>query len=222
MANDDQKDVSKEYYNVPPAQIAIEPAMSTGTTGSSSVTSEEPARARPPRVCDDGDDAPSKMPSYCNLPRDATGEPPMLPRRQPNMRRSPVTRRSHPPPPPPPAAASSYLPNGASAASTAAGSRCAGRTCSTSSSSKPVTSYQSYRRRVPISRSRTATLVGGSAVVSRRPSAAAASSSSCRCGGAKAASSSSNTLGSFRSGDGELKSRGQDDKSMASQFKVEE
>lgn len=183
MTNDCEQQNMKEYYNVP-----------------SSMSSEEPMR--PPRSCDDGSScgmttmdtlrtvavlapaAAAKVPSYCNLPRDKgellLQQPPMLPRRQPHMRRSPVARRSHLPPPPPPQAADSaqppqvFLPGGGGGT---ARHSCSYSTTSTASPTlRSASAYQNYRRRVPINRSRTMKTSNGS----------------CLCGGKE---TSSATLG---------------------------
>ena len=98
MTNGSEQDF-KPYYNVP-LPTAVQSALDAPSSLSSECASEEPAR--PPRTRDDG----NNVPSYCNLPseggRGEQAQPPMLPRRQPHLRASPVALRNQPPPPPPP------------------------------------------------------------------------------------------------------------------------
>lgn len=202
MTNGSEHDF-KPYYNVPLPTAASDAPSSL----SSECTSEEPAR--PPRTCDSG----NKVPSYCNLPdcedgRGGEGEqpmqPPVLPRRQPHLRASPVALRCHPPPPlppPPPPPLST-----ATTAMTAPTNRqsqqqhvfnfppssstkfsCAS-TDSTASPTQRLPTYQNYRKRSAV--------VGRSRTLAGTPRRGAAVGG-CQCGRLGSAAAAASESGKF-------------------------
>ena len=200
MTNGSEQDF-KPYYNVP-LPTAVPLAIDAPSSLSSECASEEPAR--PPRTIDES----NKIPSYCNLPGDSGRseqvQPPMLPRRQPHLRASPVALRNHhpppPPPPPPPLATTTHpsqqpifnFPPSSSSSSREKFSCGPSSAASTASPTLRLPVYQNYRRRSSvIGRSRTLAGTG------RRGAAVAVAGCQCGKSGAAAVATAATESGEF-------------------------